>query len=172
MLQPNVTNEQLFAICSELETQGDPASRFNGMCITDDQMARAQAEEDPESPIAFPFQTVAVESAVRGGVGGGFGIRVAAAAWDSSSAHSPSPTLHHFTSLYPPLSPTLQADLLAMRRSLGSVVQYFEKDAIAVVDNIPSSTIELPADMATIDASVPWGCARLRRGGVVMQYRV
>ena len=53
--------------------------------------------------------------------------------------------------------PPRQADLLAMRKSLGGMVAYFERDGSAIVDNVPSLTIELPADMASIDAAAPWG---------------
>lgn len=44
-----------------------------------------------------------------------------------------------------------------MRRSLGGVVAYMERDRTATVDYLPEATIELPADMATIDAAAPWG---------------
>ncbi|PRW33568.1 serine protease [Chlorella sorokiniana] len=114
-LKPNVTNEDLTKLCNELSTN-DPQSRFNGLCLTDDASASVQAVEDPSAPVAFPFQTVAVES---------------------------------------------QADLLAMRKSLGDKVAYFERDGSAIVDNVPSLTIELPNTMATIDAAAPWGLDRI-----------
>lgn len=107
--------------------------------------ATPQAVEDPAAPVAFPFQTVAVESEVRGGVGW------VAGSWEWS---------RHLHARKPPLAPPptrLQADLLAMRKSLGGMVAYFERDGLAIVDNVPSLTIELPADMATIDAAAPWG---------------
>lgn len=44
-----------------------------------------------------------------------------------------------------------------MRRALGDVVQYIERDRIATVDHIPEATIELPGDVATVDAAAPWG---------------
>lgn len=51
----------------------------------------------------------------------------------------------------------MQADLLAMRKSLGDKVAYFERDGSAIVDNVPSLTIELPDTMASVDAAAPWG---------------
>jgi len=115
IMQPNVTNEDLAALCNELSTS-DPQSRFNGLCLTDETTATAQARrglacsllaihcgcwydwlggwpcayrsaalagrcvtltllhlaalhptqavDDPAAPVAFPFQTVAVESQV------------------------------------------------------------------------------------------------------------
>ena len=71
------------------------------------------------------------------------------------TAHPPSPA-HLLAQLVPAL---LQADLLAMRKLLRSVVQYFEQDGTATVDHVPESTIELPDDVALIDGAVPWGCA-------------
>ena len=41
--QPNVTNEDLAAICAELATT-NATSRFNGICITDEETARAQVQ--------------------------------------------------------------------------------------------------------------------------------
>lgn len=62
-------------------------------------------------------------------------------------------TIHNFTLFWT----RLQADLLSMRKSLGDKVAYFERDGSAIVDNVPSLTIELPDTMATIDAAAPWG---------------
>lgn len=44
-------------------------------------------------------------------------------------------------------------------------LQYIERDGSARVDYIPEDTIQLPEDMATIDAGAPWGCARCWGGG-------
>ncbi|PSC70000.1 serine protease [Micractinium conductrix] len=59
-----------------------------------------------------------------------------------------------------------EADLLAMRRTLGSAVQYFERDRSATVDFIPDATIELPeVAAASIDAvggsTQAWGLDRI-----------
>ena len=64
-LRPNVTNEELAAICTELATNA--TSRFNGTCImhSSEQSAAVQAVEEPDSPVAWSFQTFTVDSEVR-----------------------------------------------------------------------------------------------------------
>ncbi len=66
-------------------------------------------------------------------------------------------TAGHMLITFLPLLACMQADLLAMRKSLGDKVAYFERDGSANVDNVPPLTIELPDTMATIDAAAPWG---------------
>ncbi|KAL4435479.1 hypothetical protein ABPG77_006241 [Micractinium sp. CCAP 211/92] len=115
-LKPNVTLEQLDAICSELE-DALVTSRFSGLCLTSDYQATVQEEADPADPVSWSFQPITVQS---------------------------------------------EADLLAMRKTLGSLVQYFERDSDAALDYIPEATIQLPDGLAMAAAvQTPWGLDRI-----------
>lgn len=176
--QPNVTNEDLAAICAELATT-NATSRFNGICITDEETARAQVQaaldgralSSAHPPCPAPLTLPALPCPRRP-------WRTPMPLWPGSS--KPSPWSPRWVLVYgggagtttPRAAhpgapcPGLQSDLMAMRRSLHGVVEYFEvrplparcRPATAALAARP--TLPLPAPCSATAAPSSTMCPR------------
>ena len=93
--------------------------RAAGLCLKSENVAGVQALEAPEAPVSFPFQTVAVESAVGAGRARVVGGAVGAAAQQRVPAGLPP----HTAAVFPSQTSNRQADLLAMRRKYAAEFQ-------------------------------------------------